>query len=408
MAITYFGSKKLMGTKVDRVSDSLGSSGNGNNSGISTTGSHSGGTSGSDDTSGIGADSSNPRGGWGQQIKAGHPLVGTKLKTLTVTTRLSSNIAGRSDKDMTVKVFEGTTSTIRGTSQAISTSTLTTAGTWYDKTFTFTNAVELSADDCICVCIDGDVGTGGGWNAKIKGSPEDTNKGYWVAFQDATNPTGGSIQTNRSMIYTATYELSSKVGTGCYSFDGSGDQVIFGSASDWAFLNSGEDFSLAFWCKPTATNATQALFATMNDASGSNKGFSVSMTSANKMNIAVYPSAGGGYPFANDVGTSVFEAGVWHHYALVYTKSDGNMNIYKDGSVIITQAKGGTFTSGTPQFALMFGQRGDGGDRDYNGELDDVGVYSRALTATEVGKLANSNVSAVSYTHLTLPTSDLV
>ena len=34
MAITYFGSKKLMGTKVDRVSDSLGSSGDGSNNGI--------------------------------------------------------------------------------------------------------------------------------------------------------------------------------------------------------------------------------------------------------------------------------------------------------------------------------------------------------------------------------------
>tara|TARA_R100000808_G_scaffold22951_1_gene50382 strand:+ start:270 stop:1412 length:1143 start_codon:yes stop_codon:yes gene_type:complete len=173
---------------------------------VTTSSSHSGGTSGSDDVSGIGADGSNPRGGWGQQIKTGHPLVGKKLKTLTVTTRLSSDIGGRSDKDMTVKVFAGTTSTIRGTSEAINTSTLTTAGTWYDKTFTFTNAVELSADDCICVCVDGDTGSSGGWNAKIKGSPEDTNKGYWVAFQDATNPTGGSIQTNRSMIYTATYE----------------------------------------------------------------------------------------------------------------------------------------------------------------------------------------------------------
>ncbi len=170
MAITHLGAKRLQGTKVDRVSDSLGSSADGTNNGISQTGSHSGGTSGSDDTSGIGADSSNPRGGWGQQIKTGHPLVGTKLKTLTVTTRLSSNIAGRSDKDMTVKVFAGTTSTIRGTSQAISTSTLTTAWNMvWKKTFTFTNAVELSADDCICVCVDGDTGSGQWWfigNAK--------------------------------------------------------------------------------------------------------------------------------------------------------------------------------------------------------------------------------------------------
>ena len=38
MAITHFGNKMLRGTKVDRVSDSLGSSGDGTNSGITLLG----------------------------------------------------------------------------------------------------------------------------------------------------------------------------------------------------------------------------------------------------------------------------------------------------------------------------------------------------------------------------------
>ena len=38
MAITHFGNKMLRGTKVDRVSDSLGSSGDGTNRGITVLG----------------------------------------------------------------------------------------------------------------------------------------------------------------------------------------------------------------------------------------------------------------------------------------------------------------------------------------------------------------------------------
>ena len=169
--------------------------------------SHSGGTSGTIDASGIDCNGSNPRGGWGQQVKTGHPLVGKSLKTLTVSTRFSLEPANRVDRDMTVKVFAGlNTATIRGTSDAISTSTLTTAGTYYEKTFTFATPVPISADDCILVCIDGITGTTRSWNCKIRdGTNEDNGKGYWVTFNSANFPPSNAVQTNRSMIYTATY-----------------------------------------------------------------------------------------------------------------------------------------------------------------------------------------------------------
>ena len=158
------------------------------------------------DTSGIDNANANPRGGWGQQVKTGHPLVGKSLKTLTVYTKYHTNTSGRIDRDMTVKVFAGLNSaTIRGTSDAISTSTLTTIGTWYTKTFTFATPVPISADDCILVCVDGDTATAGGWSCKIQSSPEDTNKGYWVTFSDANYPPANAVQTNRSMVYTAGY-----------------------------------------------------------------------------------------------------------------------------------------------------------------------------------------------------------
>ena len=186
------------------------------------------------DVSGIDAVGSNPRGGWGQQVKTGHPLVGKSLKTLTVKARFSSNIAGRTDRDMTVKVFAGLNSaTIRGTSDAVNTSTFTTAGTWYDTTFTFATPVPISADDCILVCIDGVTGTGGGWNSKIKSSPEDTNKGYWVTFNSANYPPANAVQTNRSMTYTATYvSVTPATWTGKIMYDGSRGVFAGGSTSN--------------------------------------------------------------------------------------------------------------------------------------------------------------------------------
>ena len=447
MAIVHLGAKRLQGTKIDRVVDSLGSSAEGTNSGITLSdgyikqslGSHTGynggnfyrtsyralgstlntnwvfrfrykptalnSNSGSRDGDGMGVfimdgqykDNVNDaqvdsRKAIGYAFRSRDSNSTWKYSGYQGTSTSSDSgvmhhTAGHTeftdqatvDEEYYIEIIKnGTTVTVTqrvGSHSASATETETLSSSL--SGFTHINIVSFDGNGSTQPVVEAEIRDIELWDNATSASGTAT----WSGISDFTHQTG-----------TTGHDY--KLGSGAYSFDGSGDQVIFGSASDWAFLNSGEDFSLAFWCKPTATNANQQLFATMNDSSGANKGFAVSMTSANKMNIAVYPSAGGGYPFASDEGTSVFEAGVWHHYALVYTKSDGNMNIYKDGSVIITQAKGGTFTSGTPQFALMFGQRGDGGDRDYNGELDDVGVYSRALTATEVGKLANSNVSA--------------
>jgi len=84
----------------------------------------------------------------------------------------------------------------------------------------------------------------------------------------------------------------------------------------------------------------------------------------------------------------------WHH---VVATSDGtNWHMYLDGFL----SDGGTgLNSGSSQYAtntgyLYIGQRGNGGY--VNGSIDDVRIYSRALTADEV-KLLYSNPSNILY-----------
>ena len=66
------------------------------------------------------------------------------------------------------------------------------------------------------------------------------------------------------------------------------------------------------------------------------------------------------------------------------------MNVNLTGTV-------GTITYGTN---LAFGVKeatGSFSDK-YDGELDDIGIWKRELTATEVGKLANNNDSPFTHT----------
>jgi hypothetical protein len=79
--------------------------------------------------------------------------------------------------------------------------------------------------------------------------------------------------------------------------------------------------------------------------------------------------------------------GQWHHVAAVASSS--GMKVYFDG---VERCSNGlndaiSYSAGTE---LWVGRHGDGNtDRDFDGRIDDVRVYNRALSATEVGDLAD-------------------
>jgi hypothetical protein len=82
--------------------------------------------------------------------------------------------------------------------------------------------------------------------------------------------------------------------------------------------------------------------------------------------------------------------GNWHHVLGQYTGSQ--LQVYVDGTLITQTAATGSisYTLGTGFFV---GRHGNGvTDRDFNGTIDQVRVYSFALSAAEVSALAGENV----------------
>jgi hypothetical protein len=81
--------------------------------------------------------------------------------------------------------------------------------------------------------------------------------------------------------------------------------------------------------------------------------------------------------------------GQWHHVAAV--SSSSGMRVYFDGVERCTNNLNDSisYTAGTE---LWVGRHGNGNtDRDFEGRIDDVRVYNRALSATEVQNLAQGN-----------------
>jgi hypothetical protein len=91
----------------------------------------------------------------------------------------------------------------------------------------------------------------------------------------------------------------------------------------------------------------------------------------------------------NDLSMPTLSSGTWQHLAFVYSVSGGTKTIYLDGEESTsTSASVDTLTSDRDDEALSALSDGTY----YDGLLDDVRLYSRALNSTEIGLLAEQDL----------------
>jgi len=89
----------------------------------------------------------------------------------------------------------------------------------------------------------------------------------------------------------------------------------------------------------------------------------------------------------NGTGAGPLVLDEWHHVALVQDTDDDEVRVYVDGSLAATD--GGTGPVNATTGDLGIGSRGDGFGQ-FVGDIDDVRIYSRALSASEVQSLYDS------------------
>jgi len=156
--------------------------------------------------------------------------------------------------------------------------------------------------------------------------------------------------------------------------DGVNDHVL---VDDICTAIAGRDLTVSAWVKAPALNPNMQFMIAINSSSGNNK--LMFGTRASTATLSFVDSE----PVWRDTTATVID-NTWHHIAYVLDDSADTITVYVDGSQVLSFTSTVSI-SNTDLFSL--GQEYDAGLTTgdfYSGQLDDVRVYDRALSVTDI------------------------
>jgi hypothetical protein len=194
--------------------------------------------------------------------------------------------------------------------------------------------------------------------------------GWWTGDNTAQDQVGSAHGT---LVGNAGY-APGRV-RAAFTFDGSGDAVNLGNPAALQL----QDLTIEAWIKRATVESGVSLI--LSYGSG---GYGFGLLDG-KLFLARIDSSIVGPPDATVLG------GSWHHVAM--TKSGSAVVFYIDGNAYPVSAYGDTFTFTTNVEIGAF----RGGQGSFNGLIDEVSVYARALSAAEIAATSAAGSSGKCY-----------
>ncbi|MEM7784508.1 MAG: LamG-like jellyroll fold domain-containing protein, partial [Planctomycetota bacterium] len=184
-----------------------------------------------------------------------------------------------------------------------------------------------------------------------------------------------------SWFHAPAWSADSVVGN--YSLDFSGDTVnnnAVVTVPDDPTLDFSEDFSIAFWYNATIAQADGTQIIGSHDG---NDGFSIYADANGDLNFLLEGSSSS---TTRKETNGFISDGNWHH--IVATRSGNTIRIYIDNNANgINSVPIGDVDVSAP---LLIGGEGTTG-ANFEGKLDDIRIYGRALSSTDISELYNAN-----------------
>ena len=196
-----------------------------------------------------------------------------------------------------------------------------------------------------------------------------------------------------------------KLGTGCYDYaggDASSPRVELGDdLADWTFLTDGSDWTWVGWWNPDSLTVTGSVYGssllyTMAGGSSANTGLNIYVDGEGDLWGLMLRSVGSSYVFTNTDSGANIVAGEWQHLAVVHdgTSSTKTMKFYVNGALGGTiTGTGNAYSSAENPRQPMIGGVGSGTlgwSSGYDGKSDDMAFYKRQLSVTEIQALVNN------------------
>jgi hypothetical protein len=207
----------------------------------------------------------------------------------------------------------------------------------------------------------------------------------WL-FNNNANDTSG--HGHNGTLYSVTPDTD-RFGTpnSCYRFSGSSSYItipqdtVFNltgtnsmSISCWMKSDSIQRHGSALWCKSAMGGNANYSF-TFNGNGPDNA------LTGDSMNVSINRNASSG--FSQDPTFFIGNTGYWHHLVVVFSGLE--CIVYSDGVLVVDTFFNQTPITNTSPF--FFGDDSDGGQEYYKGLLDDIRIYKRILTSSEIQSL---------------------
>ena len=165
-------------------------------------------------------------------------------------------------------------------------------------------------------------------------------------------------------------------------FDGTGDFLDCGNNPILALTDA---VSISAWIKVAVQNADHKVGGNQDGANG---GYKMSVYS-NKIEFEIRTAGNSAVLNRSVAGGTLLEVDVWYHVTGVYSLADGYIRTYVNGELdrelLTTEALGAS------PGALMIGcEPFSTGQYNFNGVMDDIRVYNKALSEDEARYLGNN------------------
>lgn len=175
----------------------------------------------------------------------------------------------------------------------------------------------------------------------------------------------------------ATQHVAGGVVGYCYSFDGDGDWINFGHNFEYT-----EAITVALWIK-TAVKNSFVMASTANYL-----GWAIDIDNSDHVHAGIFVSG----PDASITGGTTITDDVWHHIVITYDKQ--HLRLYIDGESDATEVD---YTTSIEYDPSNFTEVGGESLLWFNGLIDLIRVWNRALLATEVLELFTAEDAGTTY-----------
>jgi hypothetical protein len=188
-----------------------------------------------------------------------------------------------------------------------------------------------------------------------------------------------SGQGNHGALTNGPTRAAGKIGQ-ALEFDGVNDFVNAGSGTS-LHMGTG-DYSMSLWIKQVTTGVEDIMIANgAGTAITPGAWFSVVSTGKARINV----SDGSSYVVNNRQSVKTVDDNTWHHVVWSWDRDVGH-TFYIDGAFDTSYADINSSNIGGA-WAFGIGDRTVGTIRPFNGLIDDVRIYNRALSPTEIKRL---------------------